>query len=195
MTKEDQIETILATIVKYEQEDLTTMKTTLILSIDRRDSPEDAMRTVELAIRYKKLGVVGVDLCGDPFKGDIYTFRHPFAKAKEAGLGLTIHFAEASLTSSDEELLTLLSYQPDRLGHCIHASDIVKREIIRRKITLELCISCNVQIRLDPKVAHHHDHHFGEWWKSKACPIALCVSSLGGLLVMAWCALLTGWVD
>lgn len=42
------------------------MKTHLILSIDRRDTPEKAQECVDLAIRYKYWGIVGVDLCGDP---------------------------------------------------------------------------------------------------------------------------------
>lgn len=42
------------------------MKTFLLLSIDRRDTIQKAAECIDLAIRYKDRGVVGVDLCGDP---------------------------------------------------------------------------------------------------------------------------------
>lgn len=94
-------------------------------------------------------------------------------------MSLTLHFAEVAETSSDDELFTLLSYQPDRLGHVIHVSDAVKSEITRKRIPLELCISCNVQINMHPDVKCHGDHHFGEWWKEKTCPLVICVSISG----------------
>jgi adenosine deaminase len=108
-------------------------------------------------------------------KGDITTFRDAFARAKAHNLGITVHFGEAAATSSYEELMTLLSFQPDRLSHIIHVPDIVKQEIARRRLGLELCISCNIHARM----GHSHafaDHHFGKWWKEKTCPLILCVS-------------------
>ncbi|KAF8534295.1 hypothetical protein BDD12DRAFT_943045 [Trichophaea hybrida] len=179
MTKEDYVKTVLKTIETYEQSTKSTMKTTLILSIDRRDSPEKAQQCLDLALRYKDRGVVGMDLCGDPWKGDIHSFRGIFAEAKAAGLKITLHFAEAAETSSDDELFTLLSYQPDRLGHVIHISDAVKREISSKKIPLELCISCNIQVKMHPDVKCHGDHHFGEWWKEKTCPLVICTDDVG----------------
>lgn len=66
MTKVQYIETILGAIEKYEADSSTSMKTFLLLSIDRRDTIQKAAECIDLAIRYKDRGVVGVDLCGDP---------------------------------------------------------------------------------------------------------------------------------
>lgn len=66
LTKVQYIETILETIKKYEADSSTSMKTFLLLSIDRRDTIQKAAECIDLAIRYKDRGVVGVDLCGDP---------------------------------------------------------------------------------------------------------------------------------
>ena len=150
------------------------MPTYLILSIDRRNTAVQAMETVDLAIKYRSRGVVGMDLCGDPSKGDVETFREAFVKAKLYGLKIALHFAEISRQGLELELSTLLSYQPDRLGHVIHVSESIKQEIVRKGIGVELCVSCNVQAQMtEGGVA---DHHFG-FWKDSPCPIALCVSN------------------
>jgi adenosine deaminase len=44
--------------------------------------------------RRRRGWVVGVDLCGPPDAGDPSTFKEAFQEAKQAGLGLTIHFGE-----------------------------------------------------------------------------------------------------
>ena len=175
MSKEDYITTVISCIENFEGRN--TMSTYLILSIDRRNSPAEAMEVVDLAIQYQSKGVVGVDLCGDPSKGDVSIFKEAFQKAKSHGLKITLHFAEIPASSSLQELETLLAFKPDRLGHVIHvpADDDgrIRNTIIAEKIALELCVSCNVQAKLiKGGVA---DHHLPSWIKS-GCPVILCVS-------------------
>ena len=171
MSKDDYIATILSCIDDFPHRNVMT--TYLILSIDRRNIPEEAMEVVDLAIQYQSRGIVGVDLCGDPSKGDISTFKEAFHKAKLYGLKITLHFAEVPASSSLLELKTLLSFRPDRLGHVVHVPDKIKAQIKASKLGLELCVSCNVQARLiEGGVA---DHHFMSWIKT-GCPVILCVS-------------------
>lgn len=66
LTKDQYIETVLEAIKNYERDSSTSMKTFLLLSVDRRDTTQKAAECIDLAIRYKDRGVVGVDLCGDP---------------------------------------------------------------------------------------------------------------------------------
>lgn len=148
------------------------MSTYLILSVDRRNTEIEAMEVVDLAVKYKARGVVAVDLCGDPLKGDVSLFRAAFAKAKHHGLKLTLHFAEVPSSSVEEELMTLLSYEPERIAHVIHVPEPIKKEIAARKLGLELCLSCNVHAKLI--VGSFSDHHFG-YWIDKGCPLILCV--------------------
>ncbi|RPB15876.1 adenosine/AMP deaminase family protein [Morchella conica CCBAS932] len=177
MSKEQYVETVLESIEQYEKDASTSMKTVLLLSVDRRDSFQKALECIDLAIRYKYRGVVGVDLCGDPMKGDVTIFREVFSKAQENGLGVTLHFAEAAKTSNDEELLVLLSFKPDRIGHVIHVSDAIRAKISRRKLALELCISCNVHAKMI--TGSFQDHHFRDWWVEKQCPLILCTDDVG----------------
>ena len=171
ISKDEYVASILDCINNFSERD--AMPTYLILSIDRRNTAVQAMETVDLAIKYRSNGVVGVDLCGDPSKGDVSIFREAFAKAKSHGLKISLHFAEIARDGLEVELNTLLSYQPDRLGHVIHVSESIKQEIVRKGIGVELCVSCNVQAQMtEGGIA---DHHFG-YWKESPCPIALCVS-------------------
>ena len=172
ISKDDYVVSILDCIGNFA--DRAAMPTYLILSIDRRNTAVQAMETVDLAIKYRLRGVVGVDLCGDPSKGDVSTFKEAFIKARSHDTKIALHFAEISGQGLELELTTLLSYQPDRLGHVIQVSEPIKQEIIRRGIGVELCVSCNVQAQMTEGGVG--DHHFG-FWKDSSCPIALCVSN------------------
>lgn len=155
----------------------------LILAIDRGMSAEEAMEIVDMALdprlrdaRETAPRIVGIDLCGNPTKGDIQKFTPAFRKAKEGGLGITVHFAEVPASSSDAELRTLLGWQPDRLGHAIHVPQDLKDVIRERKIGLELCLSCNVLAKLTQ--GGFRQHHFGEW-RDSGCPVALGTDDVG----------------
>ncbi|KAJ5391774.1 hypothetical protein N7509_007264 [Penicillium cosmopolitanum] len=172
ITREDYLNTILDTVDKFKAR-TQEMSVFLILALDRgHTTTSEAREIIDLAIANKPRGVVGVDICGNPTRGDVTLYRDAFARAKDHGLGLTLHFAETRASGTPAELATLLSFQPDRLGHVIHVPDEFKREIIRRRIGLELCMSCNVHAKLID--GDFLDHHFGEW-RHTDCPIALCV--------------------
>ncbi|EGS20821.1 adenosine deaminase-like protein [Thermochaetoides thermophila DSM 1495] len=140
LTKEGYIQTILDAIAEHEREQLDKpepkLRTKLILSVDRRNTLEQAYEVLSLATRFLGKGVVGIDLCGDPAAGSISSlsaFTPVFQKARTLGLGVTVHFAEAECSGTDAELQLLLSWQPDRLGHVICVSDTMKQEIKKRE--------------------------------------------------------------
>lgn len=167
---------VLDCMENFEHKDM--MSTYLILSIDRRNTTEEANQTVDLALQFRDRGVVGIDLCGDPKKGDIRIFKHAFGRAKSEGLGITLHFAETAESSLQQELETLLGFEPDRLGHVVHVNEALRNEIIRRKIGIEMCVSCNVKAGLTQGGVGAH--HFGEWWTKRnsmgGVRLVICVS-------------------
>ncbi|KAJ5727931.1 Metallo-dependent hydrolase [Penicillium malachiteum] len=178
ITKEEYLNTVLDTISAFKSnprnKDLSVF---LILALDRGNTtPTQANEIIDLAIANKHRGVVGVDLCGNPTQGDVSIYRDAFAYAKSHGLGLTLHFAETPTSGTREELQTLLSFSPDRLGHVIHVPDDIKAEIVKRGLGLELCMSCNVHAKLFD--GGFLDHHFG-YWRHEECPIALCTDDVG----------------
>ncbi|KAF8454276.1 adenosine/AMP deaminase family protein [Kalaharituber pfeilii] len=192
LTKTQYVETVLDTIDKHNASS-TSMKAYLILSIDMRDTPEQAQKCVDLAIRYQHRGVVGMDLCGDPLKANnLASFTSHFEQAHRNGLKVTLHFAEIAKMSTEENLRLLLSFNPDRLGHVIHVPASICAEITRRKLPLELCVSCNVHAKMlifagsedggEDVIGTYGDHHFGKWWKDGNCPVILCTDDVGVFL-------------
>lgn len=201
LSKEDYISIILNTIHKFETSTpKNRMHTSLILSIDRRNTLAEALEVVDLVEKFtypsrsssssfsssfsdttKRIPrVVGLDLCGDPTHTAIAALAPAFtaARARLPHLGLTLHFAEAETSGSDAELLMLLrEWKPDRIGHVIHLSEVVKREVAAYRsqrhvgrgklglgLGLELCLSCNVHAGMIQ--GGFESHHFGEWCKS-----------------------------
>ncbi|KIJ60491.1 hypothetical protein HYDPIDRAFT_116981 [Hydnomerulius pinastri MD-312] len=112
MSREQYLRTVLSKIESFGD------RAALIISIDRRMSENDVKECVDLAIKLRGQGqpVVGIDLCGDPLKGDVAMFEGHFKRARHAGLGLTIHIAE-TVQNTEAESGILLSWNPDRLGH------------------------------------------------------------------------------
>ena len=154
----------------------------IILSIDRSMSLLQATQVFDLAVKYQRRDdnsrgqIVGIDLCGNPCKGDVEIFTPVFKRAKEVGLGITAHFAEVRQSAMDHELETILSWHPDRLGHCIHVSSKFKNMIQNLNIGLELCLSCNVLAKLS---LHGFENHHLREWLERDCPIAISTDDFG----------------
>ena len=73
----------------------------LILSIDRRETSEQAHETVDLAIGlHKQQQVVGIDLSGDPVLNSWQDWLPALRKAQQAGLKITLHAAEVRPSGS-----------------------------------------------------------------------------------------------
>jgi adenosine deaminase len=177
LSPEAYVRTILAAMADFNASQ-DRLRTRLILSVDRRHDLPTASGVVELAISLKDMGVVGVDLCGDPTAkpgGEVRLFTPVFEMARNAGLGITVHFAEAQASGSREELDVLLSWQPKRLGHVIWEDDEAKKVIAARGLCLELCLSCNVQAEMVS--GGYKGHHFGYWRDIDGPRISLAVSN------------------
>jgi adenosine deaminase len=174
ITKDDYVKTILDVLRTHNEQDRNNMRAFLILSIDRRNTAAEAQEVVDLALKYKNEGLVGVDLCGNPARGDISLYTNAFAQVKAARMKITLHFAEIAESGTDDELNTLLSWQPDRLGHVIHVNSSFQERIEKENIGVELCLSCNVHAKLI--TGTYSDHHFG-FWRQTGVPVALCVSA------------------
>ncbi|KAI0976410.1 Metallo-dependent hydrolase [Xylaria arbuscula] len=166
------------TAIDAAQRKFPSIQVRLILSIDRRNTLAEANELIALATRFRSRGVVAVDLCGDPTKGDVSLFTPAFEEARAHGLKITIHFAEAECSASDAELETILSWMPDRLGHVIHVPKQIREKIAARPgIGLELCLSCNVQLKMI--VGDFDAHHFGEWWRVEGVVVVPCTDDVG----------------
>ncbi len=88
MTKEGYVEALLDGIEATSEQGIVTR---LILSIDRRHSLEEQLDTIDLAAKYSKKGVVGIDVCGDPRAGSWSQIEKALSVARTHGLKSTNH--------------------------------------------------------------------------------------------------------
>ncbi|KAK7967235.1 Adenosine deaminase-like protein, partial [Apiospora aurea] len=187
LDKAGYIQAVLDAVAAAEAEN-PSIRAKLILSMDRRNTPAEAREVVLLARQFRSRNVVGIDLCGDPAKGDVSLFTPAIREAKTGGgLGVTTHFAEAECSASEAELQTIMDWDPDRLGHVIHVPEHIKRRITAARPgsgsgtpstrALELCLSCNVHAKMI--VGSFAAHHFGEWWKVEGVTVVPCTDDVG----------------
>ncbi|GAW23923.1 hypothetical protein ANO14919_135000 [Xylariales sp. No.14919] len=165
------------TAIDEAQRRFPSIQVRLILSIDRRNTLAEANEVIELASSFDRHGVVGIDLCGDPVKGDVSLFTPAFEEARARRLKITVHFAEAECSATEAELETILRWMPDRLGHVIHIPEHVRKQIAARSLGLELCLSCNVQAKMI--IGGFDVHHFGEWWQLDGPVVVPCTDDVG----------------
>jgi adenosine deaminase len=122
------------------------VKAGIVLILDRGFSFELNEILINKAIKYHRHGIVGVDLAG-PYNDnfDISELTPLFKKAKEAGLGVTVHTGEEG--SLEEMKYVIQEIQPDRIGHgvLVGTSDEALQILKDSGITLEICPTSNLK--------------------------------------------------
>ncbi|CAG8473970.1 9681_t:CDS:2 [Acaulospora colombiana] len=173
MTGESYVRAIISTIQKFPSSECDII-VRLILSISRKDSLEEAMETADLAIKYKKAGVVGVDLCSDPSRGHIDNVKPAFVKAKSHGLKVTLHFGE--IESNMLEHASMLTIPPDRVGHATYLDPYSRDYILSNKLPIEICMTSNVTCNT---VKDYNEHHIKSFLSMEhPCCLGVSVSAV-----------------
>ena len=109
----------------------------LIAITSRSMGAESCEKTVDWAIRHRDV-IHGIDLADSETQHPISEFVRPVLRAKDAGLGITIHSGEDTPASAVIE--TIQAVGPERIGHGIHIiEDMAAVEmVIEHGITLEV---------------------------------------------------------
>ena len=110
---------------------------------------------VEKAIRYRKRGVVGIDLAGterhaiELVPAEVARYRDLFARARSAGLKTTVHTGETAGTGAEGVRAVVEQLEPHRIGHGIRAAqDERVMDLLReRGVVLEICPTSNLATR------------------------------------------------
>lgn len=117
----------------------------LVFIMAREFSVEKNAIIVDKAIKYRRRGVVGIDVAGPAVKDFKFKdYAGLFDKARKAGLGITVHTGEVKEASDMWEALE--HAKPQRIGHGIRAAydkDLMK-ELAKRKVVLEVCPMSNI---------------------------------------------------
>lgn len=126
----------------------------LILMMDRRFGETENAAIVTKAIKYKSRGIIGIDIAGPIKRNDnAQAFRpkdiaHLTQRAKDAGLGVTIHTGEA--TNVDEMWEAIEALSPSRIGHgiaCVNDEKLMAT-LKEKNIVLETCPTSNLHTKL-----------------------------------------------
>ncbi|XP_023636989.1 adenosine deaminase-like protein [Capsella rubella] len=144
----------------------------LLLSIDRRETTESAMETVKLALEMRDVGVVGIDLSGNPLVGEWNTFLPALQFAKDNDLHITLHCGEVP---NPKEIQAMLDFKPHRVGHAcfFNNEDWTKAKSFR--IPIEICLTSNIVTK---SISSIDIHHFADLYKAKH-PLVLCTDDFG----------------
>jgi adenosine deaminase len=132
-----------------------SMSAGLIVTILEGMSEDEAHSLVELAMAYADLGVLGVDIAGDEALFDATRFEAPLARARDAGLGVTVHAGEGHEASHVRDAVQIL--RAHRIGHGIGAAgdEAAQALLVEHDVTLEVCISSNLHTGAIERVESH----------------------------------------
>lgn len=118
----------------------------LIFCLDRAFPFELNAIVVEKAIAWHDRGIVGIDIAGpESTSFNVADYRRLFRRARQFGLGITVHAGEAGTVEEMAQVLELL--EPDRIGHGVKAAyDPRTMAMLRERGTvLEICPTSNLQ--------------------------------------------------
>ncbi|WZZ14342.1 N6-mAMP deaminase [Brassica rapa] len=144
----------------------------LLLSIDRRETTESAMETVKLALEMRNVGVVGIDLSGNPLVGEWSTFLPALQFAKDNDLYITLHCGEVP---NPKEIQAMLDFKPHRVGHACFFKDQDWEKLKSFRIPVEICLSSNI---ITKSISSIDIHHFADLYKAKH-PLIICTDDFG----------------
>ena len=181
MTTRQHVQTLIKAIEASKNDDILC---TLLLSIDRRRSIDQAKDTLELCLKMKRIYpsvLVGMDFSGDARSNDAMDFVPLLKTASDNGLKLAVHLAE--VPNAEETTSVLKSLKIDRIGHGTHIhpdkvgglSPDDWHDLHNDEIPFEICLSSNVSCQ---SVPNYDDHHIKLLMQS-GHPFCICTDDKG----------------
>jgi adenosine deaminase len=153
LSTDEVVETVLEALAEGAQ--LYPVTARLLLCSLRPDGTSQGLDLVRLVAKYSNDGVGGLDLAGDEAGYSLDQHIPVFRAAAERGLNVTAHAGEAAGPESVSAVITQLGV--GRVGHGVRAieNDRVIDLILERRVHLEVCPSCNIQIDVFDRYEDH----------------------------------------
>lgn len=127
----------------------------LILCCMRNESPENSVKVIKLAEKYRKYGIAAVDLAGDESSFPPEIHKKAFDMAYDYGLNITVHAGETGICGNILKSIKLL--HADRIGHGLYAykDRNTMDYLAENKVPLEMCPTSNLNTGA---VSSYEDH-------------------------------------
>ncbi|MDQ6828205.1 MAG: adenosine deaminase [Gemmatimonadota bacterium] len=121
----------------------------------RNQPPDISLELARLAVAYRNRGVVGFDLAGGEAGNPASVHAAAFSYAREHDMAVTVHAGEGAGAESVREAVHICG--ANRIGHATHLIDdpSLTQYVNDRRITLEICLTSNVQTRAVPDYESH----------------------------------------
>lgn len=131
------------------------IKVNMIIAMNRHESVAIGEAMVDSAMSFLHRGIVGVDLCGNEVSHDAAPFGHIFRKAKNMGLGLTIHAGE--WMGPENVVDAIMNHNARRIGHGVRVVEDSKAVQYAREnnVYFEVCPTSNLQTGVVANLDHH----------------------------------------
>jgi adenosine deaminase len=115
-----------------------------LLTISRNYGIELAEHTVSIATKYAGEFFFGLDVAGDEINYPARPLAHLFKRAKDSGMGLTLHAGEAG--GPENVIEAVEEFGCDRIGHGVQASRSEQAMVVlkERNVMLEICPTSNI---------------------------------------------------
>lgn len=147
---EDYLTTVLDGIEEAISDDFNLF---LMLSLKRSSSLEMAKLTVDLALKYRERGIVGIDISDVSTIGDINTIIPELLRAKESGLKLAVHMGES--TQEQDQMLIIHELKPDLIDHGVNLCKEALEWVREQNVPVTICLTSSLATKMhDPTTLH-----------------------------------------
>lgn len=171
LSKLQYVQIVVKTIEEFNK--TSSMKTKLLLSIDRSKPIQHCKSTILLLSSVNSSTIVGVDFSGNPKLGNFENFKPFLKQVKQNGYKLSIHCAELK---NFTECIEILDLKPERLGHCLHLPEmLLLSEINDYFPVIEVCPTSNCRtLGLKSFKEHPHLKLWIKLWREKKLNLVVC---------------------
>jgi adenosine deaminase len=114
-----------------------------VLSVNRHEAVDLAEQVADIAIERSDDGVTGMDLAGDEARFPAEPFEGALLRAKEAGLGITVHAGEWA--GAENVGMAIERLQADRIGHGIRVLEDgeISHVAVKHEVVFEVSLTSN----------------------------------------------------
>lgn len=138
-----------------EAEQKYPIKTGVIICAIRSFDQSMSLRLAELAVQYKRKGVVGFDLAGREEDNPAKEHAKAFYTIRKKCINCTVHAGEAYGPDSIHQAINACGAH--RIGHGtrLYEDETLMNFVRDHRIPLEVCLTSNVQTKAVMRIEHH----------------------------------------